>query len=191
MIKDTRRVKVEKERDVYTYAELWHTSYCLLNKGQDDARGSFHQFMASIVFTAFTLEAYLNHIGSKLFSCWDDLESLSPKKKLNIITEHLSVKIDNGIRPWQVMKNLFGFRNDIAHGKSIKIKTSEILPLDQHTDDIILIKSRWEKYCTKNNAVRAREDVESIIKTIHKASGISNEYPFVCGFQVGGATVID
>lgn len=188
---DKCKVKVEKERDVYTYAELWHTSYCLLNKGKDDAHGSFHMVMASIVFTAFTLEASLNHVGSKLFSCWDDLESLSPKKKLNIITERLNVKINYGIRPWQVMKDLFGFRNDIAHGKSIKIKTSEILPLEKYPDDIVFIQTRWEKYCTKKNAERAREDVEHIVKTIHKASGIRNEYPFVCGFQVGGATVID
>ena len=53
-----RKVTVTKDH-VITYAELWHTSRCLLEKGQAEAEGSFHQFMASLVFTPFTLEAYL------------------------------------------------------------------------------------------------------------------------------------
>mgnify|MGYP001568389858 CR=1 FL=1 len=192
-MKDTRKVKIEKEREVKTYAELWHTSYCLLKKGEDDTRGSIHQFMASIVFTAFTLEAYLNHIGPKIFSCWDDLERLSPKEKLNVISDRLKVKIDYGVRPWQVMKDLFGFRNDIAHGKSIKIKANVILPLEQNSDDTLygFEKTKWEKYRTKKNAIKAREDVESIINILYKTSGIKSDYPFVKGFQLHSAVVID
>ncbi len=71
-----RKVIVTKERNVTTYAEMWHTSYCLLVKGQEELRMSVHQFRASLVFSAFTLEAYLNHIGAKIFSCWEELEVL-------------------------------------------------------------------------------------------------------------------
>jgi hypothetical protein len=188
------KVIVTKERNVTTYAEMWHTSYCLLVKGQEELRMSVHQFRASLIFTAFTLEAYLNHIGAKLFSCWQDLERLSPKEKLNVITERLNVVIDYGKRPWQIMKKLFQFRNDIAHGKSIKVKSEKILPLAEHSDDAfdeLFERTRWEKYCTEKNAVRAREDVEAIVKIIHKAAGLEDDFPFISGFQVGGATVID
>ena len=189
-----RKVVVTKERNVTTYAEMWHTSYCLLVKGQEELKMSVHQFRASLIFTAFTFEAYLNHIGVKIFSCWEDLERLSPKEKLNVIAERLSVEIDYGKRPWQIMKNLFQFRNDIAHGKSIKIKSEKILPLEEHSDDDfsdLFERTRWEKYCTEKNAVRARKDVEAIVKIMHKTAGFENDYPFVSGFQVGGATVIN
>jgi len=189
-----RKVIVTKERNVTTYAEMWHTSHCLLVKGQEELRMSVHQFRASLVFSAFTLEAYLNHIGAKIFSCWEDLEGLSPKKKLNVIAERINVEIDYGKRPWQIMKKLFDFRNDIAHGKSIKVKSEKILPLEKHSDDDfneLFERTRWEKYCTEKNAVRAREDVEAIVKIMHKAAGFENDFPFVSGFQVGGATVVD
>lgn len=189
-----RKVIVTKERNVTTYAEMWHTSHCLLVKGQEELRISVHQFRASLVFSAFTLEAYLNHIGAKIFSCWEDLEGLSPKKKLNVIAERINVEIDYGKRPWQIMKKLFDFRNDIAHGKSIKVKSEKILPLEKYSDDDfneLFERTRWEKYCTEKNAVRAREDVEAIVKIMHKAAGFENDFPFVSGFQVRGTTVVD
>jgi hypothetical protein len=189
-----RKILVTKERNVTTYAEMWHTSHCLLKKGQEELRMSVHQFRASLVFSAFTLEAYLNHIGAKIFSCWEDLERLSPKNKLNVIAERLNVEIDYGKPPWQIMKNLFDFRNDIAHGKSVKVKSEIILPLENHSEDDVselFERTRWEKYCTEKNAVRAREDVESIVKIMHKAAGFEADFPFVSGFQIGGATVLD
>ena len=119
---------------------------------------------------------------------------LSPKEKLNVIADRLSVNINYGKRPWQIMKNLFQFRNDIAHGKSIKIKSEKILPLEEHSDDDfseLFERTRWEKYCTEKDAVTAREDVEAIVKIMHKTAGFENDYPFVSGFQIHGATVVD
>lgn len=192
-MQDKRKVKIEKERIVRTYAELWHTSSCLLKRGQENKKASFHQFMASLVFTAFSLEAYLNHIGAQIFTCWNDLERLSPKEKLNVIAERINVEVNYGRRPWQIMINLFGFRNDIAHGKSVTIKSEEIIPLINHNEDDIhnFLRTNWEKFCTEKNAVRAREDVNNIIETIHEASGIKGEYPFLFGMNFGSATVIE
>jgi hypothetical protein len=56
-------LSVAVEREVITYSHMWHTSECLLKRGQEQEAYSFHQYMASLVFTAFTLEAYLNHLG--------------------------------------------------------------------------------------------------------------------------------
>lgn len=188
-----RKVAETKEREVKTYAEMWHTSHCLLKKGLQNPEGSFHQFMASLVFTAFTLEAYLNHIGPKVFNCWEDLERLGPKEKLNVISEQLDVDINYGIRPWQVMKQLFGFRNDIAHGKSVVIKTNDLKPLHKHFDEQFgqLVRTKWEKFCTQKNAERAREDVEAIVQFLYEAGRFENDFPFTSGLQLRSATVID
>ena len=73
------KVVVSKTRTVNTYADLWHGSRILLERTHSAPKGSYWLWMASLIFTAFTLEAYLNHIGSKLFKCWDALEALSPQ----------------------------------------------------------------------------------------------------------------
>jgi hypothetical protein len=189
---DKRKVKIKKERKVVTYVELSHTSWCLLKKGQDDAEGSTHQFMGSLVFTAFSLEAYLNHIGPKVFRNWVALERLGPQDKLDIIAEKIGLHVDYGKRPWGIMKELFGFRNDIAHGKSIEIAEEQIVPIGKEDDCIRqFAKTKWEKFCTRQNAERARDDVKEIVKALHAKAEIKDEFPFVGGFQEAQATLLD
>jgi hypothetical protein len=190
MDKSKAKVIIEKERAVNTYTDMWHTSRCLLDKGTEDQKGRYHQFMASLVFTAFTLEAYLNHIGPQLFKCWSDFERLRPKEKLNVITERLGIKVEYGKRPWQIMNQLFQFRNDIAHGKSQLIKLSKII---QHSkfSDVRLgepVRTKWEKYCTQGNAQKAREDVETMINKLHGIGKFKPDYPFFTGTQIHSAT---
>jgi len=193
MKKQTRLVSVYKEREVKTYANMWHTSLCLLKKGIDNQEGSFHQFMASIIFTAFTLEAYLNHIGIKLFNNWSDHERLGPREKLDFIANHLGVTVDHGKRPWQIMKQLFGFRNDIAHGKSETIKTNEVIPEKNQDDEYMwrTAETKWEKFCNQKNAIRAREDVEKIVNILHEEGAFEDDYPFIQGVQIGSATIVN
>lgn len=186
-MRSKQKVSVATEREVITYSHMWHTSECLLKRGQEQEAGSFHQFMASLVFTAFTLEAYLNHAGPKLFQCWEDSERLCPKKKLNLIAEHLGVTINYGTRPWQVMKDLFGFRNTIAHGKSRVFKPPvKVISLEEHEADISMVRTKWELFCTQTNAEGARADVEKMVYTLYeaaKAAGRDIGYPFVKGGQ--------
>lgn len=180
-------VEVIKEREVKTYTELWHTSWCLLEQGREQERGCAHQFRASIVFTAFTMEAYLNHIGPQIFKCWDSIENLPPTKKLNIIAEKLNVQVDYGKHPWQVMKNLFSFRNTIAHGKSKMIKEEYCVSADDYNSEPLgLIKTGWEKKCTCQYAAKTRKDVENIIEKLHNAAGLAD--PFRHGGQSTSAS---
>jgi hypothetical protein len=177
---------------VITYADLWHTSWCLLKKGQDQEEGSFHQFMGSLVFTAFSFEAYLNHIGHRVFRNWQALEPLGPREKLDIIAEKIGLPIDYGKRPWGIMKELFGFRNDIAHGKSIKVGEKLIVPISKEGDSMRgFAKTKWEKFCTRQNAERAREDVKAMVEALHTKAGIKDEFPFIGGSQDALATLLD
>ena len=189
---DKRKVNVKKERQVVTYAELWHTSRCLLKQGQNQEEGSFHQFMGSLVFTAFSLEAYLNHIGPRIFGNWMALERLGPQEKLDKIAERIGLCVDYGKRPWGIMKELFGFRNDIAHGKSIKIAEEQIVPLGKEDDCIRrFAQTKWEKFCTRQNAERARKDVEQIVTALHAKAEIKDEFPFIGGWQEALASVLE
>ena len=171
-----QKVKLSRERQANTYVETWQASNVLLDKAKKDPEGSYYQLMASLIFTAFTLEAYLNHIGQRIFKCWNDLEQLSPSRKLNVIAEKLQVEKDDGKRPFQKVSELFKFRNDVAHGKSVPVKDEvETAVADETVDDFMRKRpeTAWEKYCTLQNVERARVDVESIMERLHRASDTS------------------
>ena len=187
------KAKVSKERHVNTYAEMWHASYVMLEKAKKDPEGSYYQLMASLIFTAFTLEAFLNHIGQSIFKCWNDLEKLSPSRKLNLIAERLEIEKDDGKRPFQTVSKLFKFRNDIAHGKTVYLKSANQITVvdhkfNQHVQEFL--QTPWQNYCNLKNADRAREDVEEICRIIHKTSGIADDILFSFGLQVGSAILL-
>lgn len=189
---DRRKVKVEKERHVVTYAELWYACLNLLKRGQEEEAGSYYQFMGSVVFAAFSLEAYLNHIGPKLFENWAPHERLRPKEKLAVVAKEIDLQIEYGKRPWSIVKKLFSFRNDIAHGKSIKVVEAGAVPLAKYEDHMReLAKTDWEKLCTRRDAERTREDVEKMVRALHEKAGIKDEYPFVGGWQEAMATLME
>jgi hypothetical protein len=179
-------VTVTKTRDVRIHADLWHTSKCLLEKGQKEEAGSEHQFKASLVFTAFTLEAYLNWLGERLFPHWNYLERLAPIEKLDVISDLLKVGVDNARRPWQTTKKLFRFRNAMAHGKPVTIETETETPVDEYFQEKLseIDRTEWEKFCTREHAEQAREDVEEILRALHAAAGLDDQTdPFYCGLR--------
>lgn len=89
-----RKAHVVKRRDVRTHSELWHTANCLLQKGQEEAKGSAHQFRASLIFRAFSLEAFLNWLGQQLVPHWSYLERLNPREKLGLVTDLIHLTPD-------------------------------------------------------------------------------------------------
>ena len=185
-----RKAEVSKERQVNTYAEMRHASRVILDKAKKDPEGAFYQWMASLVFTAFMLEAFLNHIGQRVFKCWSDLErGLSPSEKLNLIVEKLGIEKDDGKRPFLTVSGLFKCRNSVAHGKTVYLKPEKqviVVHLSRAFDDEHSrerLETPWEEYCSLENAERALEDAESICRTIHEASGITNDILFSFGME--------
>ena len=190
MSKTSKKIVITKNRQVKVCAELWHTSYCLYINGVENPKGSYHQFKASLIFTAFALEAYLNYVGNKLYKEWKELERISPRGKLIFIADKLEININNGNRPWQVLNKLIGFRNYNAHGKpEHTITKNYTYRIEDDVDRILgdLVMTEWEEYCNKKTALRAREDVENIIRLLYSRCRFENDYPFAPGIQIGTA----
>ncbi len=188
-----RKVQVTSRREVFTYSEFWHTSYCLLELAKEDPRGSIHQFRASLVFTAFAYEAYLNHIGPKIFRTWEALERLNPKDKTNVIAERIGVPVNFGEMPFQIIRELFKFRNDIAHGKSVVLEGEDVQSLEKFNENphYLELRTDWEQSCTLQNAENSRSQIEAAVHILHEAAGIEGEYPFAYGFTAGGGSLIE
>ena len=188
----TRKVRVTKKRDVRIHAELWHTANCLLRAGQQNKEGSAHQFRASLIFRAFCIEAFLNWLGLELIPHWNYLERLKPGEKLDLLADHIQVNPDYGSRPWQIVNELFRFRNTLAHGKPEDLEhESEEDLRDVLEGDVSFAQTDWECFCTESNAIRAKDDVEELANILYQKANVKHggpRGPFTFGFQIRSST---
>lgn len=189
-MKTQSNVRVNKELRLITYAEHWATVGRLLDRAVREKRGSYHQYLACITFTAFTLEAFLNHIGEELFESWrDDLEQISVKGKIRIISDKVGLRVDYGEMPWQVVPELVAFRNKVAHGKNERLFEEIILPLSKYDEHLnAFLKSDWQEAATMDNAKRLRRLVKDLCLKIWTGCGNSEVTLFAQGIQSGSAT---
>ena len=189
------KVVVTKERTIHTYAELWYASDCVLRSGLAIADGSSRQFLSSLVLTAFSFEAYLNHVGAKTFECWEDLDRLPPLAKLELLSEALGVKFvdGTGARPLQTLSKLFTFRNAIAHGRTNEVKYKPVtLDLAKYEKEYRApLLADWEQLIQSEEfALRAREDVEEVMRIVQSGRKDSTDNLFTTGMGSYGATLV-
>lgn len=174
-------------REVRTFVVLNHGVDVLIGKAEEELRGSNYTIIGALLLTAFTFEAYLNHLGGKRLKFWEEIESIPVMKKYSVLYKELDLVPDYSQRPHQTLKVLFKFRNAIAHGKSqVLEEAKEINSQDdrcEHTP-----KVHWEEYCTLDSAKRAKEDIAKIITELHMKAGFG-DYPFEHGVSFGSVSL--
>jgi hypothetical protein len=177
------KVRVSKKRTVTMYVEMWDASKILLARAERDTTGNYWVLMSVLVLTAFTFEAYLNHIGPKLFTSWNVLERLSPLEKLEIVCEKLGMSLPPGKPPRQSLVRLFKFRNDLAHGKNEILSTNDLRDNNDNVDAFLgeRPKAGWEKMITWASVTRVRGDVEKVIRELNAAADPDGDPVFVSG----------
>ncbi len=175
-------------REVRTFVDLNHGADVLIQKTEQEEKGSYYTAMGALLLTAFTFEAYLNHLGEKRLKFWEEIEPIKVMDKYSVLCKDLGLVSDFSRRPHQTLASLFKFRNAIAHGKSkilkeTKKEVSSQDKLHEHTP-----KAHWEEYCTLDNAKRAKEDISQIIIELHKNAGLG-DYPFIHGVGIGSMSL--
>ncbi len=161
-----------------------------MERGKAELKGSKWLWMGSHIFTAFSFEAYLNHIGQKLFACWDIFETgISPEGKLAILCERLGIDLPKDKRPRQTVRKLIQFRNKLAHGKTVRIPQEGLRDADEYLEEFIGKRplAVWEEYCTEKNVMRAREDIEKVLRLIHGKANQENDPLFGFGMYSASA----
>ena len=190
-----RKAIVTKERPLHMYSELWHASRCVLDAGIREPCGSSSQFLSSAVLTAFTFEAYLNHVGPTVIGCWSELERLPPWAKFELLCETLKVSFPDGRgkRPLQTIVELLDFRNTMAHGRSDNLTPEpELRDANEKLDGYLGERplADWERLIqTEQFAQRAREDVEIVLEQLHAARPDPKEGLFASGVGIHSATL--
>jgi hypothetical protein len=184
MVKDAT---YKGQREVRTFADLNHAAWVMIKKSEENALGSRYTNMAALLFTAFTFEAYLNHLGHELIEFWDNIDSIKVMSKYECLCKHVGVTPDFSTRPHQTLSKLFQFRNSVAHGRTQILKVSKAVSSRddpwKHSP-----KTDWEEYCTDENAKRAKCDIEAIIVQLHKAAGLG-EHPFIHGATISSVSL--
>jgi hypothetical protein len=187
-----QKAQVSKKRPVHTYAELWHGAGVLLKRAQDEPKGSKWLLMGHLILIEFSFEAYLNHIGPKLFAYWKQVleKKLSIENKIDLICERVGINLPKNIRPRKTVNELFKFRNQIAHGETISIEENTIRDIDQYLDEFIGIPplTKWEKYCNENNSKIALEDIKKVMELIQKKAN-PKEPLFFSGISEASASL--
>ena len=171
MIKKKKKV-IRGESEVYTVGYLRSVAWQTLKNARESEKGRLLNCMASVVFSAFTLEAYCNYLGEKKISFWSIIErNLSVEKKLEIIASQMGIKIDYGCPPFQSLKFIFKVRDLLAHGKTEIINHEDVQIL---TDEDMpkLKKAKWQELITFENAELYLEETKKMIEYLHEASGL-------------------
>jgi hypothetical protein len=173
--------KVRVVHQLATFAALGRTSFLIHEKAKQSPEPGGADVMASILFSAFTFEAALNHVGAKLVPYWDELERLPWRSKLNVIASCLNIEPDFGRRPYQTLLGLFRFRDATAHGRDesgefiFEVKDADISKSMPRPDAEALRRSSSHRvsFCTIENAEASFQDSRRIVEDFFRAAGVS------------------
>jgi hypothetical protein len=130
-------------------------------------------FMSTTLFSAFSAEAYFNHIGQQRIAYWSDhLErSLTPIGKAVFLNHNLLDRtIDLGSRPYQSLVEAIAYRNALAHGKTETVKSEGVQRM-RPNQEVTFPRVKWRKCMERATAERLMNDVRQIVTTLHADLG--------------------
>jgi hypothetical protein len=190
-MKARKKVRIEKEKEYRPHAENLHAAKLFL-KTSKEVRGGYYQVSASLIFCAFALEAYLNHLGQRSVDNWRDFSMAAPLVKLRYLAETSNLKLDPGERPMQTIVKLFWYRNCIAHGRSEPVQnTSEVSFENWELFFYEEALHKVEEFATAKNAERALFDVEKLIEDLNSKSKKPEKAVLLSGGTSGSSTILD
>ncbi len=150
-----------------TYAAIFHTAWHLLDMAERNETGSLLNLQAATVFFAFTFEAYLNHVGAEELPFWDEIDRISYRKKLTVLSKHMGFENDLSKPPLQTILELFKLRDALAHGRTqnLTIKKSDD---GQSPHDVVQSLLPWEQL-TVEMVRKSHDDVQAAVEFINTA----------------------
>ena len=80
-------------RRVKTFADLMRGAVGLVDLAEREPKGSYFTLMSGLLLTAFTFEAYLNHLGI-LIGTWNKGDRIRVGDKYDMLCDQLTVVID-------------------------------------------------------------------------------------------------
>jgi hypothetical protein len=163
---------------VTTYNWMVKNAEISLNSARATEEGRFFHSMNVLVYSAFAMEAFFNHLGIHLHSDWDSKErQMSKFKKLRKFKSELGLKGALEDEPFRSVTDAFNFRDLLAHGRTESIDKTETIELTQKELKQYMVGSAWMDSCNLKTAERIFCNVRTVISSMYKAAGLG-DYPF-------------
>jgi hypothetical protein len=172
------RVRRQASRHVYPHNDLRQAAYHFKTQidarfAANDLKGISYDILAELVFLAFSIEAQVNFLGSKLVAGWKERDCVDDKFKK--VLKQIGLTPDWNKRPFSTARVLKELRDGLAHGKPDYRELDEIVVIEQDESDdpsFADLKGGWEVYCTATFYREAYEDVDEIWKQMLAKSGM-------------------
>jgi hypothetical protein len=123
--------------------------------------------VGSVIFSAFAIEAFINHVGEindESWIAWDKKERPCVRDKL----KRLNVKLET--TDCYFIDYIFSMLNSFAHGKTATIKKKIRRPQNNIVGAIKDLLPEYEKELTPQKVKSIVSDTKNIISTINKLS---------------------
>jgi len=165
------------KKEVRTYVDLAHGVDVLIEKTEKERKGSYSTAMSALMLTAFTFEAYLNHLGEKELKLWKEPERIGVMDKYKKICKKLNHPRDFTKRPNKTLNTLFTFRDATAHGRTRMLSRAKKVSSKSNLFDLTP-KTFIQEFATLKNTKQAKEDITKIIVELNIAARLGNK-PFI------------
>jgi len=176
-----KMMKVTATREVFPWILLWHRCTWAIEDAEANEESQYLS-MFSALLCAFTLEAFLNQLlRSRMPDDWREYErKATPSQKLARLGASMHLRVDRSRRPFISFKEIFAFRNDLAHAKPVELARTFNYPVEvflaaQKTPPIP--RTNWESVLTLKRARNWHEDTRAMIRSLSQAAGMGDD-PF-------------
>ncbi|HIP01876.1 MAG TPA: hypothetical protein EYN44_20070 [Marinobacter salarius] len=175
---DMKRYSISGKGKVTTYNWMIKSAGFALESARASSEGQFFNSMSVLIYSAFAMEAFFNHLGSHLSENWESEErKISKWQKFRDFNCQLNLSRDLDSRPYLSVFEAFNFRDYLAHGRTEEIKKEEVVEISEDEVQFYMIGSKWMETCTLEKAEEIFADIKSVITEMYKASGLG-ELPF-------------
>ena len=172
----TQRARTVVEGTRFLHRELWRVVTRQIDHRNANPVGAFYDDLVAMVFAFHTFEAYLNYAGELLApETWANERNFFSKQpyrgfdgKVRKILELADLpEPSRAIRPYSTIWMLKAFRDTIAHARPERFGSA----VEHSTEDEpSLHATPMDATVTRDNADRAKVDVETFIEQIHVAA---------------------
>ncbi len=157
-----------------TYAINYKMASFFLENAASNEKGKQYNIVSSILFSAFSLESYLNNQGNIEFNeeweKWDSEKKPSFKEKLLKLTNTYKITLDFNQEPYSIIHPLFDFRNSIVHGRTETIRKNVRKPSNNSNGALLNLASSTEKFSNIKNAEKILSCTKEIIENLNSHS---------------------
>lgn len=168
--------EIKRTRHVSMFDQLRSANHVLLDNAKSERDGYLYEYLSCLVMSAFSFEALVNDVGHRAIPAWDDLETLTWKRKLRVLAINVDLKIDFSKRPLQTVNTLFAVRNQVAHGRPHAL--GPVTKREQGTHEELRrrhLTLKWEEQANADFAQRAVKDVDEFADQLYVAAKIDRK----------------